>query len=184
MLNDIYGIKNNLSKKGILFTFSGYISQPILSGLVKSMQLKLSDIGVDTKIIRVIFELSVEVMQNILNYSSDTIEVTNSRYESSGIVLIGYNSESKNYFIIGGNTISSDDREGLEAYILDLNSKTKAELKDLYKERRRSRSNNHDRGAGLGLIDMARKSSQPIEYNFNNIEDSENLLFFSIKLTV
>jgi len=38
------------------------------------------------------------------------------------------------------------------------------------------------KGAGLGLIEMARKGSEPIEYSFLSIDD--NFSFFTISVVV
>ena len=38
------------------------------------------------------------------------------------------------------------------------------------------------RGAGLGFIEMAKKSSEPIEYVFQNIDNTHS--FFTIRITI
>jgi len=58
----------------------------------------------------------------------------------------------------------------------------KDELKIYYKERRRADREGDSKGAGIGFIEMARKSSQPLEFSFQKIDDKHS--FFTIKITI
>jgi hypothetical protein len=56
-------------------------------------------------------------------------------------------------------------------------------LKSLYKEIIKGGSGLTNKGgAGLGFVDMARKSGQKLEYEFEEL--GEGLSFFSLKTTV
>ena len=57
-----------------------------------------------------------------------------------------------------------------------------AGLKVLYKEQRRKPVMDNASGAGLGLIDMARKASQPLAYEVQEIDN--NTAFFTLKAVV
>jgi hypothetical protein len=54
------------------------------------------------------------------------------------------------------------------------------ELKVYYKECRKKKKTDSVKGAGLGFIDMARKSSRPLDYSITPI-DGENS-FFTMKV--
>jgi hypothetical protein len=181
-INETLDLKNSFEEKGILLAFSGAISQPILSGFAKGMEFKLQNLGVENRTIRSIFEILIEMMQNILNYSYDSNLIKDSIYESDGIVTIGYNKEINKYFVLSGNRISFEQKEKISNQIDFLNQLSKEELRVLYKEKRKDRRDSHNRGAGLGLIDLARKSSEKIEYAF--YDGHEKTLFFSLKVTI
>ena len=55
-------------------------------------------------------------------------------------------------------------------------------LKALYKEERRKPRAEDALGAGLGLIDMARKTSVPLEYQVQPVDG--NTVFFNLKAVV
>jgi hypothetical protein len=59
---------------------------------------------------------------------------------------------------------------------------SKEELKLLYRERRRQAPEPGSKGAGLGLIEMARKAGKPIDYSFAPIDEDSS--FFSLKVVV
>jgi hypothetical protein len=181
-LDDALSLKESLDNKGIILAFSGAISQPVLSGFAKGMEVRLQSIGVEMKKIRIIFEVLVEMMQNILNYSLDSKEIKDSFYESSGVVVMGYDNRIGKYFVVSGNRVEREDRERIIKRIDEVNRLSDAELRELYKSRRKSRRDSHGRGAGLGIIDLARKSTEPIEYQFEPID--ETTLFFSLKVVI
>ena len=63
-----------------------------------------------------------------------------------------------------------------------LQSMSKDELKRYYKEQRRKESCSDSKGAGLGFIELARKSVKPIEFDVKKID--EKFSFFSLKTVI
>ena len=55
------------------------------------------------------------------------------------------------------------------------------ELKTLYRELRKSGKGKHEKGAGIGFIEIARRSSS-IEYEFSKID--ENNHYFALKVII
>jgi len=58
----------------------------------------------------------------------------------------------------------------------------RSELKQYYKEKRRNETPESSKGAGLGFIELARKSVKPIEFDVQKIDDEFS--FFSLKTTI
>jgi hypothetical protein len=72
--------------------------------------------------------------------------------------------------------------ESIRNQLEHLREMDKEQLKAFYRDRRKTTTKPDSRGAGLGFIDMARKASQPIEYDFKPINDHH--AFFSIKVVI
>lgn len=106
-----------------------------------------------------VFSVYIEMSQNIRHYArakgySDS--------EASATVVIARCGEDR-YSVSAGNLLDEDDGPPLMERIHFLASLDKAKLKLLYKEQLRSpRDQAVATGAGLGLIEIARKSSQPL----------------------
>ena len=66
--------------------------------------------------------------------------------------------------------------------VAELAKKDKAELKALYKEQLRKRDEHVATGAGLGLIDIARKSSEPLKASLQPV--SGELSFISLSAVI
>ena len=70
----------------------------------------------------------------------------------------------------------------LMATVEELGEMDAVELKRCYKQQLRKPREDGSRGAGLGLIDMARKSCQPLQSNLTPLSDQQS--FFCITATI
>jgi hypothetical protein len=102
------------------------------------------------------------------------------KISDSGIVVIGRKNEM--YYVCSGNLVENHDIHKLVQRIEGLVSLDKNELKKLYKEEMKNEVLPGSFGAGLGLIDMARKASMPIDYTIEKLDDEFS--FFTIKVLV
>ena len=100
--------------------------------------------------------------------------------ERRGIVLVSHGEES--YNVITGNVVKREKREGLEKSLEHINSLDKEGLSALYKQQIREGKISEKGGAGLGFIDIAKKSGNKIEYQFKDL--TEDLCFFIIITTI
>lgn len=124
-------------------------------------------------------------MNNVLMYSSEKrrfIVPNDGMVDASqGIFILSC--QEKKYFLQSGNVIEDSSIMGISERIDHLNTLDKAELKRFYKERMRSQNPNPEsRGAGLGLIEIARRASSKIEYSFSPY--GEGASFFTMSVMV
>jgi hypothetical protein len=178
-LKYLYKFKKELDAQNILFGFSGPLSQELFVEIGHTLRnrMKLEETS-SAKVLKV-FTLFVEQVQNIIHYSAERISTTqpNPVELSHGVIVIGY--ENEKYYVMCGNLIDSKLVDDLQKRLVTLQNMDKEELKHYYKEQRKKETNEDSRGAGLGFIELARKTSQPIEFEFQPID--ENLAFFSLR---
>lgn len=92
-------------------------------------------------------------------------------------------SVSTHYAVSAGNLVEPADGEALLKRIQEIARLDKTELKRLYKRQLRSpRSPDQSSGAGLGLIEMARKASQPLEAKLD--AGPAGKVFFSLRAII
>ena len=107
LANQIYALRGDLRERGIVFAYSGYITEDILSGVGDALKRKLATEDANTKTIRSVFAVFVEQMQNIIRYSVERLPPENSaddgRDFSYGILTIGR--EGPDYVVQAGNLI-------------------------------------------------------------------------------
>lgn len=173
-------LKKSLEEYKVLICFSGQFSQGIVEQLCDSIKGQVTE-GEGTKYNPMkVISIFVEQAQNIINYNIKNI---NHKYYDqlleSSIVTIGKSADG--FFITSGNIIDSKDLDPLVHKIEFLNSLKPDELKKYYKETMKRDSNVEiERGAGLGLIQMARKAKLPLEYQNYSINDE--LSYFQINV--
>jgi hypothetical protein len=175
---DMYQLRTLLENEGIIFSFSGTISQSIVSSVVETIEQELVAFGARRTIIHNIFAVLIEQMQNIMSHSRDKVEKGANIYESSGITVVGYDKNKEKYFVSSANVMDSADQLEILKKLDKINTMDSERLKQYYKELRRNGKSTHTRGAGLGFLEMARKSSERLEYHFREINDAQS--FFEI----
>lgn len=179
---NLYDLYQNVKSKKIIFCYCGPISQATIEGIGHTLRLDLEIEKTKMSISQSIFSVFIEQMQNILNYSVDRV-VKDIQIEEElrvGVLVIGQ--EDDEFYVYCGNKIFNRDVPNIQNRIDEVSGLEKNQLKALYKERRKMEVQEGSRGAGLGLIEMARKSGRPLQYSFEQL--NENFSFFTIKVTI
>jgi hypothetical protein len=177
----MYSLKKNLTDNGIFLCFSGPFSQGLMVEIGDILKQRLRAADVDDSTILKVFSAMVEQSQNIIRHSAEKLVETQTTDEIMlGIIAVGSN--DNRFFVLGGNKIKNDQVDFLKEKLGGLSVMSKEELKTLYKKQRKSEPDNTSKGAGLGLIDLARKSSEPIEFSFDKLD--ADFSFFSIKTVI
>ena len=124
--------------------------------------------------LKTLIYLLVEALQNIERYSA--------HIASSDDFSFVYSDENF-FYIITQNMIHNDKIEELTGRLNAITIKNKSELDDSYKEILSSETRT-EKGGGLGLIDIARKSGNNLFYSFDKKSEaySTYILGFSVPI--
>jgi hypothetical protein len=184
LARELFDVRSILRKQGIIFAYSGYVTETVLSGVGEAIKQKLALDDADTKTLRSVFAVFVEQMQNMIRYSAE--KVPNSAAEPPliemryGVLTIGR--QGDDYVVHAGNLVARSDVEPLRERLSKIRSMNKEELRALHKERLRAGPEEGSKGAGLGLMEIARRASKPIEFDFTDVDDKH--AFFTIMASV
>lgn len=179
LANDYYLFQQELTRKGIIFSYTGYVSESILSALGEALRQKMVVDEADRNVTKRVFSVFVEQVQNIIRYSADRIGVaSNPPLElSSGVITVGR--QDGRFFVVCGNIISHADADSLRKRLQNLAGMDKDALKSFYKQKLREPPEKDSKGATIGLIEIARRTSEPIQFDFRTLEDGN--AFFCLK---
>ncbi|WP_205672109.1 SiaB family protein kinase [Ammoniphilus sp. YIM 78166] len=171
MNDSLLDIQNRMRANGLLICFSGKFTQAIIEELGEAVRKYLEMEESPSNDIFNIFSIFIEQTQNIRNYctskeGSDVFE----RVAHSCIVTIG-KTEAGN-IIQCGNLIEEQDIPALVQRIEPICHMDRIELKKYYKQKLREELPEGSTSAGMGFIEIARKSSQPIEYSMFKVDES------------
>ena len=187
LANQLYELRESLRARGIVFAYSGYVTEDILSGVGDALKRKLAIEDADTQTIRSVFAVFVEQMQNIIRYSVEKLPPPSAHGENSengelryGILTIGQ--EGADYVVHAGNLVIASDVPRMQAQLAAIQGMSRDELKAAYKAQLRAGPNENSKGAGIGFIEIARRASKPIEFDLMVIDDE--YAFFALKATV
>jgi len=179
-LNDFRTLKDMIEAKNVIFCYNGYLSQEIIVAVSSMIKGKLSSDETKMGISQKVLYMFVEQAQNITRYSPDQIQNPDQASMSYGSVAIG--TEGDKFYIMCSNRIEKTKVAALKEKLDLISSMSPDELKALYKEKMRSEAEEGSKGASVGFIEMARKSSEPIEFDF--LEDDETYDYFTLKVVI
>ncbi len=172
---DLYRLRDSFSREGILLCFNGPISRSIIEEIGEALKNYLKAERTQPSAAMDIFGAYIEMSQNIRHYT------TRQNYDdrdASAIVVVGREPDGA-YRVSAGNLVEIADGMALVERIRQLALLDKAALKAAYKEQLRApRPASSPCGAGLGLLDIARKARTPLSATL--IQVAEGRAFFSL----
>jgi len=182
LASDHYRMKHESHRGGIIFSFNGFISECILFALGDALKKKMSLDETDASTMKRVFSIFVEQAQNIIRYSAETLVKDGQEVNriSSGLITVG--SEDGRFFIVCGNVMHQKDAQALEARLEKVRGLDAAGIKAYYIEKIKDPVESASKGANLGLIEIARRASEPIQFDFMKID--ELTTFYCMKVFV
>jgi hypothetical protein len=174
-LNDIHDIYKTMTENRIILLYQGLFEPSMLKSVVAMTEKKLVDENIDESLRRKLFNVMVESLQNISKHQQPSTDK-----DRNPFLMI--NRDETSYNIITGNFIVNDKISTVSEKIDFINSLNKEELKEHYKNARLNSIISDVGGAGLGFIDMVRKSGNQLEYKFYAVDTV--LSFFVLRSTI
>lgn len=171
-LNFAYELFAGMQKDNLGYIYRGHFDQNITDNILLLTEANLEKEEQSSKVRKRIYSIMVEGLQNITRHQEDSEDAAAQEYY--GIFVI--QKKEDKYYITTGNAIENHSIENLTRLLEKINSLEKDALKDYYKEVLEEGSMSHKGGAGLGLIDMARKSGNKLAYDFLKV--NENFSYF------
>ncbi|MCB1192985.1 MAG: SiaB family protein kinase [Leptospiraceae bacterium] len=159
----------------VILSFKGVISQEILVYLGSMIK---SSLNLQSKKIKKVFAVFIELAQNILHYSAER-NVDNEGYEG-GVGILQTTEENEIYYVSAGNMVKNSQIESIKKNCEYVNSLSKEDLKIYYQVKIKQDRPQGSKGAGLGFIDIARKCDGPLEYKFNQIDEKHSFFTLSV----
>ncbi|PKU26618.1 hypothetical protein CWS72_01955 [Telmatospirillum siberiense] len=177
--SDLYSMREYFTKQHILLCFNGPISRSLIEEIGNALKNYLQAERAQPSAATDVFATYIEMSQNIRHYS---INRGYGEQEASATVVIARD-ETGRYAVSAGNLVEAADGRALLARVTALAGLDKSQLKAAYKEQlHRPRSTEPHQGAGLGLLDIARRSSAPMVASLTELTGEQ--AFFSLRATI
>ncbi len=162
-----------LNSNKLILLFKGAITQNTLIRIGGLLHLTHEETHQDFSKKR-LFSVLVEMAQNILHYSQEREFFPKSHsVVGAGSLLVKESPEA--FEIEGRNLVTSEQKARLESRCALINSMTEEKLREFYLTQRRQSTQPQSKGAGLGLIEIARKSKSPVVARFS---EGPNALYY------
>lgn len=168
----IYNLFRDMINYNINYGYRGLFTRSVTDGLIAFAQSIFDLADVSRKMKKRVFYILVECVQNITRHQEIPEE---DPPESDGIFFI--QSFDELYNLSQGNLIINEQIESLKEKLDSINKLDKDELKAYYQTVLRETVISAKGGAGLGLIEIARKSGNKIRFKFDPVDDKYSYFF-------
>jgi len=128
-----------------------------------------------------VFNVMVEALQNVSKHA-DVVSLKDSENKvAKGTFLISNNSQELK--VVTGNIIKKEKENILSEKLNYINTLSKEELKHYHKLKLKEARLSDKGGAGLGFIDIAKKTQNKLEFNFYPIDKDYSFFILSAKIS-
>jgi hypothetical protein len=176
---DLFSLQQTYDQQRIMLCFNGPLSKSLIEEIGNALRNYLQRENATPSASMDVFGAYIEMTQNIRHYAASKGW---DDAEASATVVISRDAQGR-YVVSAGNLVELADGEVLAQRINALAAQDRAALKAQYKEQlRKPRDGTLSSGAGLGLLDMARKAAEPLSCSLRALDNGR--AFFSMRVVM
>ncbi len=167
-------IRDKMMKERLMFVYRGVVtnenSVPLL--MLLENEMKDADYGYVGR--KRLFMFVLESLQNVSRHSDDN--------QHANMSIVVYSKSDTGYTVTTGNVIPNDKINGLKVRLDEINNLETDEIRNVYRQMLSNAEFSSKGGAGLGLIEMAKKTGNKLDYDFIPVDD--DCSYFILSKTV
>lgn len=177
LFDKAFNLFSRVQQQDFEYVYRGYFTHNITKKILTLADLNIQKAVALSTIQKRIYYIMVEGIQNISRHQ-DEIDEGNDEYP--GIFAI--QKQQDRYYVTTGNLVLNNRIPSLKDKIKKINSLEEDDLKKFHKEILRSGAISDKGGAGLGLIEMARKSGNKLVASFELINDEFSYFYLQTQV--
>lgn len=166
-----------ISNDNIILSYKGPLTDVLLSEFSRDIRKKMQE--EDPKIGKKVFAIFMELAQNVLYYSKEENHFGQKKDKVGTLVIVA---EEDSYRLITGNLVYKKDVPLLEDKCKIVNSLNRDELREYKRNLRNNPNNEESKGAGIGLVQAALTSDNPLGVEVQEV--GTNFAFFVLSVYV
>lgn len=176
----VYRIHESMVSNNIMLVYEGEVNQDITKAFTTLTQKNLDeDAETSLPIKKRVYHVMVECLQNIGRHS-DNVQSGEPEIPGNGIFMVS--KFEQEYTVITGNPVANNKITEITGILNKVNSMDAEEIKAYYKEKILASRISEKGGAGLGFIDIVKKTGNKIDFHFAKINEVTS--FFIVKTKI
>ena len=178
--SSVYELLQNMEADNIIFAYQGEVNEALLEAVYAMMDNHLEQRKSASEFKKRFYHLLVESLQNVFHHQTPvSLQLNKSEFATSGFIIKSNGKDT--YSIITGNYIFNSEVDNLKNKLDEVNKLSPEALRNQYRQSLSGNEFSEKGGAGLGIIELARKSGNKLNYEFNKV--SNEYSFFCLTIT-
>jgi hypothetical protein len=164
-------IRDKMMKERLMFVYRGVVTNENSASLLMLLEKEMenSEFGFVGR--KRLFMFVLESLQNVSRHSDHN--------QYSDMSLVVYSKTDSGYTVTTGNVIESDKINDLSNKLYEINNLDSGEIRSVYRNMLSNAEFSSKGGAGLGLIEMAKKTGNKLDYDFIKLDDKFSYFILS-----
>lgn len=179
-LEFVYSFYKTMKDHEISLVYEGEVTHQITKAFTSLTETNMEKDQEANSTMKKVFHVMVECLQNISKHA-DFIEDSLMNRDGRGIFMVSKGEHE--YSVTTGNILGNDKIAEITKTLDQINLLDHEGLKKLYKHQIKAGRLSNKGGAGLGFIDIAKKTGQKINYNFLNINEDYSFFVLTSKIS-
>ena len=178
-LKSAYDMYKMMFENNLILAYEGDISQDLTKAFSALAEQNLNKKQEDDRVKRQVFHVMIESLQNLSKHSFDHVTGDPAK-PGTGLLLLARLDD--HYILTSGNAVRKESVSEIKELLVTINAMDAPELKEFYKKHLKENRLSDKGGAGLGFIDMAKKTKSKIEFEFIHMNDSVEFFIYQVKI--
>ncbi|MCW3077188.1 MAG: hypothetical protein JWO32_1797 [Bacteroidetes bacterium] len=172
----LYNLFKDFNNCSLSYVYKGIFNATLTDKILALAETNMNITEESSKTQKRVYFVMVESLQNITRHQD-----VNQNKENHAFFVI--QNKGGEYNLTSANIVDDQKIEHLKSSIEKINSLNPDELKEYYKYVLENTGLSDKGGAGLGLIEMARKSGNKLIYSFDKVDNESSFFYFKTKIT-
>lgn len=173
---NVFEYYSSIKNENVLVSYKGPVTDVLLAEISKDLRSLTTK---DPKAGKKLFAVFIELAQNISYYSAE-VNHLGDRSDKVGMLVITQNDTE--YNLTAGNLVNNKNVAFLLEKCKIVNSLSHDDLRKYKREAREAPQLEGSKGAGIGIIQAALTSDNPLEVDAIQVDD--NFSFFSLTVKI
>jgi hypothetical protein len=160
-----------MMKERLMFVYRGVVTNENSASLLMLLEKEMenSEFGFVGR--KRLFMFVLESLQNVSRHGD--------KNEYSEMSLVVYSKTDSGYTVTTGNVIETERIQDLKSKLDEINHLEAGEIRSVYRQMLSNSEFSSKGGAGLGLIEMAKKTGNKLDYDFIKLDDKFSYFILS-----
>jgi hypothetical protein len=167
-------IRDKMMKERLMFAYRGDVTDENSIYLLSLLEKEMEDSEFGFLGRKRLFLFVLESLQNVSRHTSLD--------EYADMSLVVYSKTDKGYTVTTGNVIPSAISISLKERLDQINSLDPKEIREIYRQMLNAAQFSEKGGAGLGLLEMAKRTGNKLDYDFASLD--KDYSYFILSKTV
>lgn len=164
-------IRDKMMAEHIMFVYRGIITSENSVSLLTLLEKEMENSDFAFVGRKRLFMFVLESLQNVTRHTAES--------HHAGMSLVVYSKSGPGYTVTTGNVLQDKNINNLRSRLEQINRLDPSDLRNLYRQILASSEFSNKGGAGLGLIEMAKKTGNKLDFDFISIDEDHSYYVLS-----